>query len=68
MGCLRETEYRLAKRGDAYLMQWRFVNSEIIRVSKWWQLYRADYECVNSYGDWQDTPAVVLDPRKGEEE
>jgi hypothetical protein len=64
----RETEHRLARRGDEYLMQWRFVNTETKQLSKWWQVWRADYECVSKYGEWNDTPTVALKEVKNEQD
>jgi len=64
---MTNTEHRLARHGNEYLMQWRIVNTETKPLSKWWQVWRADYECVSKYGEWQDTPAVALEPRRRSE-
>jgi hypothetical protein len=52
---LRTTEFRLAKRGNEYLTQWRYVNTTVKPTSKWWKFWKAEYETVNSYGEWNDT-------------
>jgi len=61
---LRTTEFRLAKRGNEYLTQWRYVNTTVKLTSKWWKFWKAEYETVASYGEWNDTLAVDIEKTK----
>ena len=61
---MRQTEYRLAKRNGEYLTQWRYVYGDTKKVSKWWEIWKENYEMVYKYGEWNDLPAVQLEENK----
>jgi len=57
---MRQIQYRLAKRNNEYLTQWRYVYGDTKKVSKWWEVWKENYEVVYEYGEWQETQAIQL--------
>jgi hypothetical protein len=57
---MRQIQYRLAKRNNEYLTQWRYVYGDTKKVSKWWEVWKENYEVVYEYGEWQETQATQL--------
>lgn len=60
MRTMRQIQYRLAKRNNEYLTQWRYVYGDTKKVSKWWEVWKENYEVVYEYGEWQETQAIQL--------
>jgi hypothetical protein len=58
---MRYEQFRLAKRGDEYLTQARYVWADTKPTSKWWEFWKAEYEMVYEYEEWRDIPATKIE-------